>query len=124
MNLPFFILKILCKMANKVHKYPESAATSLAHPCLITSLVFHELCVNIIDENIFLVDVGFDLKEDLDRKDKERRARKNTGHKKFPTATKNVPKPETYTRQRKKNLEHPEASIKVTFPKPKGNKDK
>jgi len=105
MNLPFFILKSLSKMSNKVQKYHESAITSLAHPCLITSLVYHELCGNKIDEKIFLVDDGFDLKEDIDIKAKERRKRKNTGHKRnSPVDSRNNMKPEvkfTYIRKKK-----------------------
>ena len=43
MNLPFFILKSLQKMSVKVQKFPNSAKSSLAHPCLILALVYHEL---------------------------------------------------------------------------------
>jgi len=66
MNLPFFILKSLQKMSMKVQKFPNSVESSLAHTCLITTLVYHELCCYGIDENIFLVDVGFDLRPELD----------------------------------------------------------
>jgi len=76
--------------------------TSLAHPCLITTLVYHELCCNRIDENLFLVDADFDLKPDLDAKDKERRSRKKAKNKKG--STKHVLKYEgtVYVRQGKK----------------------
>jgi len=94
MNLHFFLLKILSKMSNKVHKYPKSVITSLTHPCLITSLVYHELCINRIDVNIFLVDVGFDLKEEIDKNAEERRKMKNMGHKiKSPTESRDGIRP-------------------------------
>jgi len=63
MNLPYFLLRSLGKMSRKVQKYPKSARTSLAHHGLITSLVYYELYINKINEKIFLIDVGFDLKE-------------------------------------------------------------
>jgi len=92
MNLPFFILKSLQKMSKKVQKYPGSVVTSLAHPCLFTALVYYELCYNKIDENIFLVDGGFDLKPDLDAKDKEWRSRKKSKDDKG--SSKKISKPE------------------------------
>jgi len=65
MNLPYFIIKSLGKMSNKVQKYPRSAKTSLAHHSLITALVYYELYQNHIDKRIFLEDAGFDLKEEI-----------------------------------------------------------
>lgn len=91
-NLPFFIIKRLHKMSEKVQKFRKVAMTSLAHPCLITALVYHELCCNRIDENLFLVDVSFDLKPSLNAKDKERRLKKNAKNDKG--STKQVSKPE------------------------------
>jgi len=63
MNLPYLLLRNLGKMSKKVQKYPKSAQTSLAHHSLITSLVYYELYLNKIDEIIFLINDGFDLKE-------------------------------------------------------------
>jgi len=55
-------------------------------------LVYYELCCHKIDENIFLVDAGFDLKPNLDAKDKERRPRKKAKDDKG--FTKKISKPE------------------------------
>jgi len=109
MNLPYFLLKSLGKMSSKVKKYPESTMTSLAHHSLITSLVYYELYVNKIDENIFLVDVSFDLKEEIERKVVERRKRGTTRLKKNfsadnKTQVNNVKPKIKFTYKRKKYL--------------------
>jgi len=121
MNLPFFILRCLGKMSKRVHKFPESVVTSLAHPCFITALVFHELCCNKIDENIFLVDAGFDLKVDLDRRDKECRSRKQAKDDKHPIRKISKPKiAMAYARWRKKHVNPLEKSNKAMNSKPTG----
>lgn len=80
MNLSFFLLKSLMKMSRKVQKYFASAKTSLAHHGLITTRVYDELYRNQITEKVFLIDAGFDMKEDMERKNMQKK-------KKTPTST-------------------------------------
>jgi len=81
-NLPYFLLRNIGKMFKKVQKYPKSTQTSLEHDSLITSLVYYGLYLNKIDEIIFLIDVVFDLKEEIERKSIDRRKRGSTKLKK------------------------------------------
>jgi len=85
MNLPYCLIKSLGKMSNKVNKYLAYAKTSLAQHSLITTLVYYELYQNQIDERIFLENAGFDLKEEIEKKNAQKKKRSSTGSAKKPS---------------------------------------
>jgi hypothetical protein len=60
MNLPFFLLKSLTKMANKIQTHPKNAQYSLFHQGLIKVLVMQELNKNQTTWEQFFVLSGFE----------------------------------------------------------------
>jgi hypothetical protein len=63
LNLPFYLLKILTKMARRVQSHPESTHRSLYHQVLIKILVLFTLGEIEMPWDYFLQSVGLQEQE-------------------------------------------------------------
>jgi len=98
-------------MSKKVQKYPATAKTSLAHHSLITVMVFDELHRNQISSRVSLEHLGFDLKEDMDKKN----AKKKTSDKQTPTSTPKLATKNQNPATTKIRVKHSKPKLKFTY---------
>jgi hypothetical protein len=63
MNLPYFLLKSLVKMSNKIQTHPNTAQYSIFHQGLIKVLVMQELNKTHLSWEQFLSSLGFEEQE-------------------------------------------------------------